>query len=49
MRKNNKIDIFINKNKELLNQKNKFIIKIDKKDQLEYIKHIICIENYENK
>lgn len=42
------INVFIDKNKKFLKEINNFKIKINNKDQLEYIKHLVCLNNFEN-
>lgn len=44
----NKLFIFIEKNKIKIKDKNKYTIKIKNKDQYEYIRHIVTFEEYEN-
>ena len=42
------LENFIIKNEKNLKEENFFTIKVKNTDQIEYIKHLICINNYEN-
>ena len=44
----NVLDKFIKKNSEFIQEENYFTIKIKTINQLEYIKHIVCLNNYKN-
>jgi hypothetical protein len=42
------LENFIIKNKKNLKEENFFTVKIKDTSQLEYIKHLVCLDNYEN-
>ena len=42
------LENFIIKNEKNLKEENFFTIKVKNTDQIEYIKHLICLNNYEN-
>jgi hypothetical protein len=42
------LEKFIIRNEKNLKEENFFTIKVKNTDQIEYIKHLICIDNYEN-
>jgi len=42
------LENFIIKNKKNLKEENFFTVKIKNTSQLEYIKHLVCLDNYEN-
>ena len=42
------LENFIIKNEKNLKEENFFTIKVKNTNQIEYIKHLICIDNYEN-
>ena len=42
------LENFIISNEKNLKEENFFTIKVKNTDQIEYIKHLICIDNYEN-